>query len=479
MKSLPLIILLSLTLFQCTSMEVHSRMRLFDKAVALNLGGKLKEAQSLFKSLCLKKHKASCLLSGEKVAWRAGLSIMQGSTSDKKTHFVVTYKELDNFSAYVVDKDSGQLLSPVKKSKVSRSHSDWSLSNISFAGLSPQKEYYFLIVAESGQLVDYRQFKTLEVKNKSLSFALLSCMRDRYKIADMDPIWDSVFTRKPQALFMVGDNVYIDDGIKELLFTVDPSKIWQRHMQTRDRLKAFKKFELIPVFATWDDHDFGVGDGNSQFRYKEESRKIFELFFPMEEEVNFLDRGPGLSRSVKIAGQQFLFLDNRSFRVDSKDPKKQTHFGVEQTAWIMKKVKSFKGVSWLLSGDQFFGGYQPFESYQGSHKQDFKKFLNQLKKLKRKVLFGSGDRHLTELIRVPRSFLGYESYEFTSSPVHSTVYPGALERDKNVHRINGVDGKWNYMILKTSLKRGGLGIKIEDYNQEDSLLFKEEIQFKL
>ena len=49
--------------------------------------------------------------------------------------------------------------------------------------------------------------------------------------------------------------------------------------------------------------------------------------------------------------------------------KDQTHFGAEGERWLSEQLAQSKEPTFLVSGDQFFGGYHPFESYRGQSSQ--------------------------------------------------------------------------------------------------------------
>jgi len=36
--------------------------------------------------------------------------------------------------------------------------------------------------------------------------------------------------------------------------------------------------QKVPVFGTWDDHDYGVNNGEKDFRYKKRNRKMYMDF---------------------------------------------------------------------------------------------------------------------------------------------------------------------------------------------------------
>lgn len=442
----------------CTSFESQSNLVEFEKAVTSSQKGEVEKAKVLFRDLCDRKHRASCLVLGEKVPWRANLGIMQGPTTNNQTEFVVSHRDLGDFRAYVLDTDSKKLFSPSNKIEEGRNHSTWSLVRLGFKGLKVGSNYTLFLVTKRGELVDSRQFKTLDITKNKLSFTVLSCMRD--DLSGIDKIWKVHRESDPDVVFMIGDNSYLDLNVLDRTIGLEPKVIWDRHQETRNKLPFFFEKNLKPVYGVWDDHDFGVNNGGKDFPYVEASRKIFESFFPMPADHPNLSQGPGLARSVRLGGQQFLFLDNRSYRAKKGDDKRGSHFGDEQTQWLIKQLE-FKGRSWLISGGQFFGGYHRFESFQGDHPKDFKNFLALLKKTKRKVLFVSGDRHMSEIMKIPSARLGYNTYEFTSSPVHSGVHPESESKEFNPLAIEKRYGHWNFLLFETKQEKVGATLQIK------------------
>ena len=75
--------------------------------------------------------------------------------------------------------------------------------------------------------------------------------------------------------------------------------------------------ESVPILATWDDHDFGVNDGGSDYPKKVESQQIFLDFFGDPEDSPRRKR-PGVydARVFGPEGKrvQVIMLDTRYFR---------------------------------------------------------------------------------------------------------------------------------------------------------------------
>lgn len=370
------------------------------------------------------------------------LSILQGATDQTSTQINIVAQK-DKKYEITVSMDKSVLQTPEQKI-ITRENSPWQVIQLHLKDLTSELTYT-LRVYENKELMDERRFHVLPKIYQSPRIMVASCTSDDYGDLQKKQ-WKQIQDQQPDLLFLIGDNVYVDIGAFKVLTNVTGDDIWRRYVETRQALDLYKMKKLVPTFATWDDHDFGINNGDSRFSYKDEAKNIFRTFFPMDENT-VLTSGPGVASSLNIQDQQFLFLDNRSFRSPLKSSP-QTHFGKEQKDWLLRKVKGHKGVSWLISGDQFFGAYHPFESYEGNHPQDFQLFLKDLKKTKKPVVFISGDRHIAEVIRVEKSLLGYETYELTTSGLHSKMYPGAIAKHPNRRSVFGKDGESNYLILR-------------------------------
>lgn len=367
----------------------------------------------------------------------SSLPILQGATDQTTTvlSVMVPAKNIYTFSIFL---DKTLLITP-KPNEYSHPSSTWKIINIPLSGLVPSA-VYTLKVFSNGELVDERFFKTLAKNVEAPKIAVISCVDDRYTTVQAQR-WKSVFEQSPDMLFMIGDNVYVDISQSP----ITENDIWRRYQETRQNIDLYKLKTLIPVFATWDDHDYGQNNGDETFPLKTAAKSIFQAFFPSADSKN-IQKGPGVSLHFEHNKHHFLFLDDRSFR-SAKNAKPETHFGKEQEDWILKTISKNKGVFWLISGDQFFGGYHHFESYEGNHPESFKKFIDSLSLKKKIVVFVSGDRHIAELMKIPKKKLGYTTYELTSSALHAKVFPDSLKSIPNSLAVFNKDGEHNFLIL--------------------------------
>jgi alkaline phosphatase D len=318
---------------------------------------------------------------------------------------------------------------------------------------------YKLRIYRNQQLVDRREFSALNPHQSHFRLLIGSCMYDGENPEEIESIWARALERQPDALFLIGDNAYADLVDGKYQAPADGAQLWRRYAETMARLPLYRWKRLVPVLATWDDHDFGVNDGDRNHPYKEQARQVFLSFFPQEQ--GFSETwiaGPGVSSRWSAFGVVFHFLDARSFRSPRAEaaskPDAQTQFGSEQETWILSGLENRK-MNFLIKGDQWWGGYHRFESYEGSHPQSFKNWLMRLRQNAAPVIMISGDRHMSEVMKIPKDILGYETYELTVSPIHARKYSGDWDKIPNPRQLQGIALHNNWLELEIPTRRDG------------------------
>lgn len=429
-------------------------------------------------SLCDDGVSAACALTGATPAPSPQLSILQGVTLSSEARFTVVVPKNEALRYYVISLEP-RTLQRLSAHRVVRDFSDWAVDRVDVFHLQPDVVYQLLVFDEaSGQLIDKREFETLKTSKKHPTLAIASCMDDGYA-KEQAEIWPQLLKASPDVLFLLGDNVYADNHLGHR-GAANPKEIWNRYVQTRQNLVLYRSHHLVPVFAVWDDHDYGVNDGDRTFLYKDGSRAVFFSFFPQENAVGTFHRGPGVASSLRAFGLRFFLMDDRSFRSPNHlKVADQTHWGAGQESWLWAELKQSQEPVLLMDGDQFFGGYQRFESYQGDHPENFGKMLKKLRHYRHPVLFVSGDRHLAEITKVSRKYLGYKTYELTTSGIHTTVDPDAFKKSPNPNQLVGVAGKFNYMIVKFDrIGRHRIGFQATAYGLNGQSLFQKSLSVR-
>jgi hypothetical protein len=207
----------------------------------------------------------------------------------------------------------------------------------------------------------------------------------------------------------------------------------------------------VPTIAVWDDHDFGADNMGGDYKHKANSTRTFNEFYAQEPVGMAYARGPGISSAFTAFGRKFILLDGRSFRGLPTPTYKRGFFGDEQLNWLAEQMNSFAGPVFLLSGSQFFGGYRKAgENYERKGKNEFEDFCQLVSTHPYPCMFGSGDVHFSEVMKIESDLLGYSAFELTSSSMHSVP---SMNPAKNFRRLEGALRE-NFLIVDFDKESG-------------------------
>lgn len=398
-------------------------------------------------------------------------SILQGATDDTKTQFSILYDEKAVLEIYALDSVNNRIFPDDYKTFEMKGEKK-KITKVYFSGLRTGENYILKVVNYDNQKVlDTRQFQTLDLSAGYLRFALCSCMDDKNHKAE---IWKDIVSKNPHVIFFVGDAVYAD---KNTSGAAKPSHLWKRFCEARQTLDIYFSEKLIPILATWDDHDFGLNDSHSEnYPYVNESQQNFMTFFAQEESYcDLLKRGPGVSSAFQFGEQLFLLLDDRSFRKRSGSQDRFAHWGQAQEEWMMQLIRNHRGPTWFFNGSQIFPEMVFKESVSGDHKVQFKGLIEELKRMSSKVIFASGDVHFSEISQIEPAMLGYQTYELTSSSIHSSNIPGVPGIINNPRRIAGT-GSRNYLLVEAVARGSGVQFVTTSLDPSGKVLFQKALE---
>lgn len=388
------------------------------------------------------------------------LAIVQGVTNETQSHISVVRPTglLVYYYLEEVDFEQDPILitpyvsknSPVKERTVDR---------LLLKDLKLGSQYKLTVKGKKNVIVDQRWLKALDTKQVGGKIGLVSCTDDSHpKSTEM---WKTYLNQFADVNFLIGDNVYADKIKNMWGKEADENQLWQRYIESFEELYFYHSATLTPTFYLWDDHDYGKNDGDMTYEYRAQAQEVFETFYPRGNIEGFFRKTLGVGSVLNLFGQKFIFIDNRSFRTPKDRAKGQSHWGSEQEKIIFKELAESKR-SWLIQGDQFFGGYHEFESFEKERPKSFKRVLDQIKRTKKtKVIFLSGDRHLSEIMKIEEPILGYETYEITSSGLHAAVFPGAFLKNPSPRKIAGKDGALNFTLIELSRGFGSEKLKVK------------------
>ncbi|MAT50244.1 MAG: phosphodiesterase [Porticoccaceae bacterium] len=279
------------------------------------------------------------------------------------------------------------------------------------------------------------------------------------------PVWRAVSALEPDAVILMGDNVYTDRG--DYARQQEPARIAQayRDLAQTTEWRAFVHDSALhdrQILATWDDHDYGVNDGGGDYPHKLAAKRAFLSFFQLEGTATGNADQPGVYRSERLSidglNIQVLLLDTRSFRsplkkatVDTTCPhtrivantdREATLLGPEQWRWMENELRKPADLRLIVSSIQVLPTQHCYEKW-ANFPRERQRLFDLIKDTGATgVVLLSGDRHLGEISVLTSDAIGYPLYEVTASGLNSAMgpvdspEPNALRASGTTVRVN-------------------------------------------
>lgn len=376
------------------------------------------------------------------IIYKSGLGIVQGFTNTDSTQITILTEKSRPSGYRILGADNVSIPFDVYR-REARTFSSFGIDKILVQNLKPNEEYRIQVYElATGKKIDERTFKALDLSKRQAKVAIASCMKDSMQ-ATGDDMWTSMAKAQPDLVLLNGDTCYADKNNEDQ----DEKGYWRRYSETRSKLAWFRMRTLTPTLAIWDDHDYGTNNGNGSFAKKDMVREVFEIFWDSQERVG-LKHGPGISQMITAFGQRIFMMDGRYFRSERSDNGQQ--WGAQQEEFLLSELEGNSDPALILNGTLFFGGYLKWESFEYDHNKNFKRILNELSKVPAPVSFVSGDIHFSELMEIEPEILGYKTYEYVSSSIHSSTFPFLHLRAKNKRRLEA-SSVHNFTLLQLSV----------------------------
>lgn len=219
------------------------------------------------------------------------------------------------------------------------------------------------------------------------------------------------------------------------------------HDRAQPILQGFLK--AMPHYAIWDDHDFGPNDCDKSYHLKESSRQVFMNYWL---NPSYGESGKGIYTRFVYGDAEFFLLDDRSFRsndnmadtINSFPNQEKRMFGPEQMDWLKNALLGSKATFKIIAtGSQVLNPVSLFDCFRKfpAEYNELMSFLT-IEKIDG-VVFLTGDRHHSEIIRVPRTGT-YPLYDITCSPLTSGTHKFFGAEARNQYRVLGIDQKQNF-----------------------------------
>ena len=244
-----------------------------------------------------------------------------------------------------------------------------------------------------------------------------------------------------------------------------------RKQKTKPEYQNFA--DNCPVIGIWDDHDYGVNDGDKSHPMKKASKDKLLNFLEVPKSNSVWSRegayqsyvyGP-VGKSVKV-----ILLDTRYFRDPLKKDKNSnkrylpneegTILGVDQWKWLEQELTNSDAAMHIIATSiQVLPKEHRFEKWANFPKERAR-LLKLIDKVKpAKTILISGDRHISEISKIKLKNLPYPLYEVTSSSL-THAYPKP-EGEPNQYREGKLVDKNNFALFKLDWSVSEVKVDVE------------------
>jgi len=334
------------------------------------------------------------------------------------------------------------------------------------SNLQPATRYYYSVLLD-GNLVmlrPYPSFSTapLEGQPGRVRCAFTSCVG--YHGYDSTAGFADTARTNFDLLLMLGDNVYSntnDPAIQREFFFDQRATAGWRSLSPR-----------VPIYAIWDDHDFGPDNSDGTLPGKERALRTFKELWanPSYGEPD----NPGVYFKFTRANVDFFMLDGRYHR----DPNTATNLphktmlGDKQLAWLKRELLASKApVKVLVSGGEWQndGTEDSWRSFKRERNEIFKFLEDQALA---GVLLLSGDRHYTGAYQVQGKWI-----EVTAGPMGSAPSGPVKNAPEMLINLSATKGHY-YCIYDIDTTAPTPKVTLEIYRVGDGLVQRRPFTWK-
>ena len=335
-------------------------------------------------------------------------------------------------------------------------------------GLTPGRRYDYQVFRNEDQPLAASSFTTAAPMDARVptSVGFGSCADEG---EGSSSVWDRIRLDKVDAMVLLGDTPYIDTT--ELATQRSRNRIFAQ-------VPGFARLAReIPIYATWDDHDFGRNDTDGNLPGKENSRQAFLEYHP-NPSAGHDDQG--IYTNFRVGELEVFLLDARWFARTMKSPfaeDQPTLLGERQWQWLREKLASstatFKAIT---TGMIFNGSVRPFKTdYWAHYPHELDALYRLIGELEVSgVVLVGGDIHRQRIVRHDtREVAGYDLIEFISSPIHHKIidsanqpHPGLLYDSGEINmyvQLEGDPGHDDPVLTSQFITAGGRMLDVRNW----------------
>lgn len=290
-------------------------------------------------------------------------------------------------------------------------------------------------------------------------------------------------TVNPDLWIWLGDNIYAD--------TEDMARMREMYDHQKSHPDYQRLQKSADVIGIWDDHDYGVNDGGSEYPMKDQSKEELFRFLDVDEtHPAWKRKGAYQSYSYKSANAtiKIILLDARYFRDSLKwnnpgTPEKEALIngdgdilGDDQWSWLANQLGEEEIDLFILcSGIQVIAEEHRWEKW-GNFPKARKKLFKVIKEnAKAPLVILSGDRHLSEVSKMELKNHPFPIWDLTSSSLNS---PSGLEEDLNKYRVGNKIHVPNFASLEIDWVTEKPVLQLFYYGKDSAELGQHSIWFE-
>ncbi|TYK66663.1 alkaline phosphatase D family protein [Colwellia echini] len=245
--------------------------------------------------------------------------------------------------------------------------------------------------------------------------------------------WKVVEDSNPDYLFLLGDQIYMDYGLRffsqepigspEKLSLVDfeakmSAKYAQQFSVPHFNSLVTKMRDQNALFATWDDHDFAWDNASGicvPEDKKQVSTRLFKTWVLGESKPDNSPIYRYVDLPIDKPVARFIILDNRSFASPIKkhsdkqckcrtEPKTPSMLGETQLSFLLDKMQHNLPHTFICAGVTLTQGSENWSKF----KTEYRLFCQAVQASKSNVFFVGGDIHKNKLLKPDRKRPCYE-----------------------------------------------------------------------
>ena len=315
-------------------------------------------------------------------------------------------------------------------------------------GLAPKTEYayrVFLDDTEQPQTV-VQEFKTFP-KPGEPGVVRIGFAHSLPTVPGDQITWRAIASKKPDLFILMGDNIYSN--------STEPEKQRRMYLNFRED-RHFRVFSAAtPIYAIWDDHDYGKNNSDRTQPGKEKSLKTFNEMWANPPSQAKMTRG--IWTRFTIGQAEFFLMDVRYHRSPNDDPdnSEKTMLGLEQRDWLMKALNESEAVfKFPVSGSSWNCG--GVEAWNHRFTNEYDKILSYIaaQRITGIILLG-GDQHACKIaVRPKESWGGYDLHEWMA---------GQIWNEEIQKRLNDYYRGFGIITIDTNVKPQTAQLEFFDY----------------